>query len=406
MLAKPAVLAPAQQGGGPSVCAKYGIASTDCVATTYYAMGSQRVAMRVQSDVLNDVYWLHGDHLGSASLTTDVSGKRMAEMRYKPFGEVRWSSGAMPTDRQFTGMTSHIALGLVTMGAREYVPSLGRWLSADTIVPRAGDPQAFNRYSYARNSPLGRIDPNGHGDCNVHTTPGCKPDSKVTNDVDWRAKRIDWTLARKFTKNGKVDILAYTAARYATWVKMADAINADANMLGMNAHISSSGAAVASAYRISKFKGLVQNAAPADIKWEIRALAESQGDDVDGKTGQMLFKQIGRTYDADDIGNYGFGILAIHAGVSPWLAKAAGGIAQAVGDIGERLSGRNPNRTIGETANQWATSVSKGFGILESLDEAPDLLPVGTGLANGSDASALDRSAFANLTVDLLDLFR
>jgi hypothetical protein len=52
--------------------------------------------------VAGAVYWLHGDHLGSASLTTDVSGQKVAEMRYLPFGETRWMSGMMPTDRRFT----------------------------------------------------------------------------------------------------------------------------------------------------------------------------------------------------------------------------------------------------------------------------------------------------------------
>ncbi len=48
--------------------------------------------------------------------------------------------------------------------ARGYSPALGRFVSADTIVPQPGDPRAFNRYSYVRNSPLGRVDPTGHLD--------------------------------------------------------------------------------------------------------------------------------------------------------------------------------------------------------------------------------------------------
>ena len=28
--------------------------------------------------------YLHGDHLGSASLTTDASGQKVSEQRYKP----------------------------------------------------------------------------------------------------------------------------------------------------------------------------------------------------------------------------------------------------------------------------------------------------------------------------------
>jgi hypothetical protein len=35
-------------------------------------------------------------------------------------------------------------------------------LSADTVVPGAGNPQAFNRYSYVLNRPLNMVDPTGH----------------------------------------------------------------------------------------------------------------------------------------------------------------------------------------------------------------------------------------------------
>jgi uncharacterized protein RhaS with RHS repeats len=48
------------------------------------------------------------------------------------------------------------------MGARFYDPALGRWTSADTLVPDPSNPQGFNRYSYVGNHPLNRIDPDGH----------------------------------------------------------------------------------------------------------------------------------------------------------------------------------------------------------------------------------------------------
>ena len=50
------------------------------------------------------------------------------------------------------------------MGARFYSPLLGRFLSADSIVPQPGGPQSLNRYTYASNSPLTRVDLNGHAD--------------------------------------------------------------------------------------------------------------------------------------------------------------------------------------------------------------------------------------------------
>jgi hypothetical protein len=46
--------------------------------------------------------------------------------------------------------------------ARYYSPYLNRFVSADTIVPELGNPQAFNRYSYTINNPLKHIDPSGH----------------------------------------------------------------------------------------------------------------------------------------------------------------------------------------------------------------------------------------------------
>ena len=48
------------------------------------------------------------------------------------------------------------------MNARYYVPSLGRFASADTIVPDPANPQSFNRFSYVFNQPLIYTDPSGH----------------------------------------------------------------------------------------------------------------------------------------------------------------------------------------------------------------------------------------------------
>jgi RHS repeat-associated protein len=64
----------------------------------------------------------------------------VASLRYKPFGEVRWSSGALPTNRKFGGKIDD-GFGLLNFEARMYSPLLGRFVSADTIVPGAGNPQ-------------------------------------------------------------------------------------------------------------------------------------------------------------------------------------------------------------------------------------------------------------------------
>ena len=55
---------------------------------TYYYAGSQRVAMRVQDGVTDEVYYLYGDHLGSTSITTDSLGNVEAELRYTAWGYI------------------------------------------------------------------------------------------------------------------------------------------------------------------------------------------------------------------------------------------------------------------------------------------------------------------------------
>ncbi|MCR4427693.1 MAG: hypothetical protein NUW23_16225, partial [Firmicutes bacterium] len=133
-------------------------ASTVVVQVTkYYAFGGQRIAMRREGVV----YYIHTDHLGSTGLTTDADGGVVAEQRYLPYGEVRWSEGTLPTDFTFTGQRSE-DFGLLDYHARFYDPVLGRFISADTIVPEPGNPQALNRYSYVLGNPLRYTDPSGH----------------------------------------------------------------------------------------------------------------------------------------------------------------------------------------------------------------------------------------------------
>ena len=108
----------------------------------YYAAG-QRMALRVGGAL----YFLHGDHLGSATLTTDGGGNWVGEARYTPYGEMRrdYPRGVIPTDRLYTGQRQE-TFGLYDYRARYYHPALGRFISADPVVPEPGNPQGLNRY--------------------------------------------------------------------------------------------------------------------------------------------------------------------------------------------------------------------------------------------------------------------
>jgi RHS repeat-associated protein len=110
----------------------------------------------------SQVYYLHGDHLGSTSLTTDANGNVVAQVRYLPYGEERWGTGALPTDFGFTGQRQESGFGLYDYNARYYSPYLNRFISPDTVIPDPVNPQNFNRYSYVTNNPLRYVDPSGH----------------------------------------------------------------------------------------------------------------------------------------------------------------------------------------------------------------------------------------------------
>jgi RHS repeat-associated protein len=118
----------------------------------------QRVAFRVGSTL----YYVLGDHLGSTSLTTDTYGILVSELRYKPWGETRYTNGTTATNYRYTGQREESSFGLYFYNARWYDSALGRFAQADTIIPGAGNSQAWDRYAYGFNNPLSYSDVSGH----------------------------------------------------------------------------------------------------------------------------------------------------------------------------------------------------------------------------------------------------
>jgi RHS repeat-associated protein len=128
------------------------------VVTKYYFTGGQVVALR-QGGVLS---YLFSDHLGSTTVTADSSATKTAEMRYKPWGETRYTSGTTPTARHYTGQYEESGIGLYFYNARWYDPLLGRFAQADTLIPQPGSPLAWDRFAYTLNNPVNFTDPSGH----------------------------------------------------------------------------------------------------------------------------------------------------------------------------------------------------------------------------------------------------
>ncbi len=140
---------------------------TNGTVTKYYYAGSQRIAMRTNG-TLN---YLLGDHLGSTSLTTDANGQVISELRYKPWGETRYSSGSEQTKYGYTGQYSYVSdFGLHFYNARWYDSYLNHFTQPDSIVPDPANPQDWDRYAYAQNNPLRYKDPTGHSYCSYSSS--------------------------------------------------------------------------------------------------------------------------------------------------------------------------------------------------------------------------------------------
>ncbi len=139
----------------------------ECVGSAcsnYVFAGLQRILV----DPLKDkaIYYYHPDHLDSSTVVTDKLGAVVQNLTYYPYGKTRTSSGTVKVTHQYTGQALDDSTGLYDYGARYYDPALGRFISADTLVPDPANPQALNRYTYVLNNPLIYIDPSGHSTWN------------------------------------------------------------------------------------------------------------------------------------------------------------------------------------------------------------------------------------------------
>lgn len=106
----------------------------------------------------------HRNQVTSSTVITDSAGAEKTRIVYLPFGELSQanSAGTDLATSKFTGKEFDEETGLYYYGARYYDPAVGRFASADSIVPDATDAEAFNRYGYARNNPVVYVDPSGH----------------------------------------------------------------------------------------------------------------------------------------------------------------------------------------------------------------------------------------------------
>ncbi len=141
--------------GDEELTLKKGATSADGIR--YISIAGETVATH-SSD--GHFTYLIPDHQGTGTLAVDSQTQAVTRRQYKPFGEARDQTGAWVGQRGFVGGVQDDNTGLTNLGAREYDPSIGRFLSPDPVLD-SGAPQSWNAYDYAADSPVTLSDPSG-----------------------------------------------------------------------------------------------------------------------------------------------------------------------------------------------------------------------------------------------------
>ncbi|GAA1311628.1 type IV secretion protein Rhs [Planotetraspora silvatica] len=155
--------------GGDQLTISGGTASQ---AVRYYTFpGAPTVVRKATSSASSALSYQANNVQGTA--TTEVTSTLATTTRrnYSPFGELRGTAPTWTGGLGFVGGTKDTITGLTNLGAREYDPSLGRFISVDPLFDTS-DPQSWNGYAYANNSPITNSDPSGLRLCQDSCAPG------------------------------------------------------------------------------------------------------------------------------------------------------------------------------------------------------------------------------------------
>ncbi|WP_328406112.1 polymorphic toxin-type HINT domain-containing protein [Streptomyces sp. NBC_00390] len=156
--------------------------ATKAKATRYTDLGNGHQAVKTDDGAVAITI---ADHHGTGQIAVKTADLAMTQRRSLPFGASRGTpTGTWPTTRGFVGGTTD-ATGLTHLGAREYDPTIGRFISVDPIMNPA-EPQQINGYAYSNNSPITFTDPTGlYEDCGAPDPRSCrKPPKKEDEPKD------------------------------------------------------------------------------------------------------------------------------------------------------------------------------------------------------------------------------
>ncbi|MEV6969848.1 RHS repeat-associated core domain-containing protein [Hamadaea sp. NPDC051192] len=124
----------------------------------YYALPGGGTAVRTGSGT-NYSYTLSDPH-GTSDLKLDYTTYNPTWRQFTPYGEPRGATVTWIDNRGFLNQPANTNSGLTQLGARNYDPATGRFISLDPIFDGT-NLQQLNGYSYAGSNPLTYSDPSG-----------------------------------------------------------------------------------------------------------------------------------------------------------------------------------------------------------------------------------------------------
>lgn len=130
-------------------------AGANATSTRYYSFGGETVAVRTAAGLS----FLGSDRHDTAFVSVNAVSGAASVRRVDPFGNPRGSVPSWPDERGFVNGVSD-STGFTHLGAREYDPAIGRFVSVDPILDPS-DPQQLNGFAYANNNPTTFADPDG-----------------------------------------------------------------------------------------------------------------------------------------------------------------------------------------------------------------------------------------------------
>nr|WP_254712133.1 RHS repeat-associated core domain-containing protein [Streptomyces sp. TRM64462] len=134
-------------------------------AARYYSAAGKTIAVRTATVGVSDtkLTFLAGDHHGTSSLALDAVTMAVTKRYTTPFGAPRGRDPlTWPDDKSFLGKPADKSTGLTHIGAREYDPTLGQFISVDPLM-ELDKHQTLNGYTYGSQNPNTFSDPTGLG---------------------------------------------------------------------------------------------------------------------------------------------------------------------------------------------------------------------------------------------------